>query len=201
MNWRKAQWQDPFYKAAQGSHYRARSAFKLLEINDKFNIFRARSTVIDLGCAPGSWMQVAAEKGASFIAGIDIQKMQPIKNTHFGHLDFLDTDAINKFLLEINSPSKFDLVLSDIAPNISGIRDHDQARSIELVRQVLVFATDRLSKDGFLVIKTFEGSGMDSLLKKMAKVSVKFFKPKASRSDSREIYLIIQGQLDQFLFP
>ena len=189
MNWRTKQWKDHFYRMAPLMNYRARSAFKLLQIHNKFKVFTKNSTVIDLGCAPGSWMQVSKEMGASFVVGIDLLPIKPIPGTYFGQIDFMNNDLVDEFLLSIKSPNFFDLVLSDMAPDISGIPDLDLASSLELVSAVLKFGNARLKKGGSIIIKCFECPDLHKLTRGTFN-NIRFFKPTASRSDSTEIYLI-----------
>jgi 23S rRNA (uridine2552-2'-O)-methyltransferase len=106
MNWRKKQSRERFYQLAKNCDYRARSAFKLIEVDHKFQLFHRNLSVIDLGCAPGSWMQVAMEARASLVVGLDLQPIKPITGTHFAQLDFLDRVSVDNFLTKISGPSK-----------------------------------------------------------------------------------------------
>jgi len=191
--WKKRQHSDPYVKKAREEGYRARAAFKLLEIDAKDQIFHGVNRVVDLGAAPGSWCQVARRRLSprARVIGLDLLEMDPIAGVDFIKGDFREDEALSK-LENILAGEKVDLVLSDMAPNLSGIAPSDQARSIYLAELALSFAGDWLDPRGFLVVKVFQGAGFDELLTEFRRSfkTVKVRKPDASRSESREVYLV-----------
>ncbi len=193
--WIKRKEADKFFFNAKADGYRARSVYKLLEINKKFNILRENISVADLGAAPGSWSQMLAEilfkkneNSKSKVYAIDIEDMKPIERV------VILKKNINEFLEESNLIKKnsLDLVLSDMAPKATGHRFTDQARSTDLVEKAIFFAQNYLSFKGNFVCKLLGVNNNSSLINKVKKnyEHVKLFKPKASMKDSKEIYLI-----------
>jgi 23S rRNA (uridine2552-2'-O)-methyltransferase len=184
--------QDYYFKKAKKEGYVARSVFKLQEINKKHQVLRKGDLVLDLGCYPGSWMQYIAERigkdGA--VVGVDRTelKIQLQKNMHFIQADIykLNTNLLNKHA------QKYNLICSDMAPNSSGIKDVDAARSLQLCQRVLDIAQEWLMSKGSLIVKTFQGTAFDPLLKRMRSEyqTVKIIKPESSRNESREIFLL-----------
>ncbi len=194
--WKKRQQSDPYVKKARDEGYRARAAFKLQELDEKDQLLAGARRVVDLGAAPGSWCQFARRKlpdGAVIIA-LDILPMDPIEGVTFIEGDFREDEALSALESALDG-SKLDLVMSDMAPNLSGVGPSDQARSIYLVELALAFAKDWLNPDGKIVVKVFQGAGFDELLSEFRQTfnSVKIRKPSASRSESREVYLVGQG--------
>ena len=191
--WLQRQKKDVFVKQAQQSHYRSRAVYKLLEINRKDKLFTAGQTIIDLGAAPGSWSQYASEqlgqKGK--IIAVDSLSMDPIDNVLFIQGDFTEESTCNNVMQALQGRS-VDLVISDMAPNLSGIKTTDQARSMYLAELVKDLACQVLKPGGRLLTKVFEGEGVDSyrqdLREHFHKVVTR--KPEASRKDSREIYVL-----------
>jgi 23S rRNA (uridine2552-2'-O)-methyltransferase len=187
---------DPYVKQAQKDGYRARSSYKLIELNEKDRLIRPGMLVLDLGSAPGGWSQVAGrivgEKGR--VIATDILPMDPVRNVDFIQGDFTD-ETVFKQILEVLGDRRPDLIISDIAPNISGIASADQASSMYLVELALDMARKVLKPKGNFVAKVFQGSGSEAYLKEVRtsfdKVSIR--KPAASRSRSREIYLVAKG--------
>lgn len=187
---------DPYVKQAQKDGYRARSSYKLIELNEKDRLIRPGMLVMDLGSAPGGWSQVAGrivgEKGR--VIATDILPMDHVHNVDFIQGDFTDEAVFNQ-ILEALGERKPDLIISDIAPNISGIASADQASSMYLVELALDMARKVLKPKGNFVAKVFQGSGSESYIKEVRtsfdKVSIR--KPAASRSRSREIYLVAKG--------
>lgn len=187
--------QDKYFQLAKERGYRARSAFKLLDIQEKFHILKPGITVVDLGAAPGSFLQVIAEiignEGQAI--GFDLQEMEPFeeKNIHVFVQDIMEKDAIFTKLEELGI-KRADLVTSDLAPKTSGIRDLDQGRSAELTDQAFYLATHILKSGGHFVGKIFEGQEMQLLIKRMKtrfrKVSV--YKPPSSRERSFETFIV-----------
>lgn len=182
-----------FYTKAKDEGYRSRAAYKLLEIQQKFAIITPNASVLDLGCAPGGWLQVARKYTQGMLVGIDLQSIEPLPKVHFGQFDFTDQDKLQAFLSEISAPQQFSVILSDMSPAISGDRDSDHFQSVDLVRCALEFSHEHLQPGGYLVCKLFDGPDTQQLLAEMKKnMSVKIYKPTSSRSESREIYLVAQ---------
>lgn len=184
---------DAFVKRAQKDGYRARAAYKLMEIDDRDALIKPGMTVVDLGSAPGSWSQVAAErlKGSGKIYALDMLEMAPIPGVDFLQGDFRE-ESVLKQLEEKLVGRQADLVISDMAPNISGISVMDQARVAHLVELALEFSRDWLKPGGNLLVKVFAGSGYEQNLKAMREMfgQVATRKPKASRDRSSETFLL-----------
>lgn len=196
--WHHQHVNDYYVRQSVDQGWRSRAAFKLMEIDDKDRLLKPGCTVIDLGCAPGGWCQVAAQrlKGQGRILGVDLLEMIGIAGVTFIQGDFTE-DACLRELESADLASGVDLVLSDMAPNISGVDAADQARSYYLAELALDFAARHLKADGALLIKVFQGSGFDDYVKALRQVfrSVATRKPKASRDRSREVYLLGKGLL------
>ena len=184
---------DPYVKLAQKQGYRARAAFKLLEINEKDKLIQADTVLADLGSAPGSWSQVATEligpRGR--VIAMDILPMDPVPGVEFIQGDFREVEVLQQ-LVDLLNGQKLDLVISDIAPNMSGNTVTDQARSFYLCELAYDFAINHLKPGGHFLIKVFQGTGYQEYVKLLresfAEVVVR--KPKASRDRSNEIYLL-----------
>jgi 23S rRNA (uridine2552-2'-O)-methyltransferase len=193
MDWKKRQQSDPYVKRAREAGYRARAAFKLLELDDKDRLFRPGQFVVDLGAAPGSWCQVALEKvGASGrVVALDILPMEPIEGVVFIEGDFREDEPLAALETAMDG-RRADLVLSDMAPNISGIGPADQARSMHLAELAAAFADDWLDASGTFVVKVFQGEGFDAFLAELKQkyTAVRVRKPRASRAESREVYIV-----------
>jgi 23S rRNA (uridine2552-2'-O)-methyltransferase len=195
-NWLQEHVNDPYVKQAQKDGYRSRASYKLLQLNEKDKLIRPGMLIVDLGSAPGGWSQVAGrlvgEKGR--VVATDILPMDPLRNVEFIQGDFT-ADAVLQQILERLGGSRPDLILCDIAPNITGIDSADQASSMYLVELALDFARRALKPRGDFVAKMFQGAGSDAFLKEVRssfdKVSVR--KPAASRPRSREVYLVARG--------
>ncbi|XGA09069.1 MAG: RlmE family RNA methyltransferase [Wolbachia endosymbiont of Xenopsylla cheopis] len=187
---------DRYVKNAHTSGYRSRSAFKLIEIDDKFGLFKACHKVIDLGAYPGGWSQVAAQRviknNQGLVFAVDLQKIEDIQNVKFVQCDIIDDAHI---LHDKLGSYKFDLILSDMAPKSCGCSRTDHIRIINLCERALELAKQFLGKDGKFVVKIFPGECEKSFLNelKQAFKVVKYFKPKSSRADSAEIYLLGLG--------
>ena len=187
---------DPYVKQAQKDGYRSRSSYKLIELNERDRLIKPGMLVLDLGSAPGGWSQVAGrivgEKGR--VIATDILPMDPVRNVEFIQGDFTQEDVFNKILATLGD-RKPDLIICDIAPNISGIDSADQASSMYLVELALDMARRVLKSKGNFVAKVFQGSGSDAFLKELRtsfdKVSIR--KPAASRPRSREIYVVARS--------
>ena len=194
--WLNEHFKDAFVQQAQKEQYRSRAAYKLLEIQDKDQLLKPGMTVVDLGAAPGGWSQVAAERVGpkGRVIALDILPMDPIAGVDFIQGDFTE-QAILEELVRVVGESKIMLVLSDMAPNISGIKSVDQPRAMYLAELALDLAQNVLSKEGSFLVKVFQGEGFDHLLKQLRLHFTKVVsrKPKASRPRSREIYLLAKG--------
>lgn len=184
---------DSYVNQAQKAGYRSRAAYKLLEIDAQEGIFHNVATVVDLGCAPGSWSQVSLHKvgDKGRVVGVDLLEMQPLANLKFIQGDFTDQLTLGK-LLESIEHRKVDLVISDMSPNLSGVKGVDQARGAHLIELVLDFANGYLKTNGHCVMKVFHGSEFDNLVKlaRTMFTQVIIRKPEASRSKSSETYLL-----------
>ena len=190
-NWLKRHTKDPFVKQSQTDKYRSRAAYKLKSINDKFNILKNITSVIDLRCAPGSWLQVLKEhKNIRYIYGIDILELEPLEGVRICNHDIRDTELVDKVFSD--KSMKIDLVLSDIAPNITGISDVDQGNFYEIASTIEDFCKSRLKLGGTMTMKYFVGSAFDQTLSRLDKNfrKINVFKPESSKKKSNEIYLI-----------
>lgn len=189
---------DIYVRRARQEGYRSRSAFKLLEILEKDKLVRSGMIVVDLGAAPGGWSQVLApligEKGR--VIALDMLEMEPIRNVTFLRGDFSEDNAVAALQKELGG-RKADLVVSDMAPNISGVGMVDQARSMHLAELALDFTGNFLKPGGVLLVKVFQGAGLDEFRKQLGEVfdSVAVRKPKASRDRSSELFLLAKGRL------
>ena len=194
--WYKEKKREHFYKEAKRVGYRARSAFKLKQIQKKFKIIHEGDTVIDLGAAPGGWSQVAKEFVGEHgvIIGIDISQIEPIKGITFLQGDLTEDSTIDK-IKKILGGEKADVILSDMSPDISGNYSVDQARSIWLCEHSLKLAEMLLKPNGNLACKVFEGEDLSAFAVKITQKfkSMKYFSPSASRKSSSEIYLIARS--------
>ena len=194
--WYKEKKREHFYKQAKQTGYRARSAFKLKQIQNKFNILNKGDTVIDLGAAPGGWSQVALEivGETGTVVGIDLSLVNPIHGITFLQGDMTEETSIQD-LISIVGERKADVVLSDMSPDISGNYSVDQARSIFLCEQALTTAELVLKPGGNFICKVFEGEDLNALIQTINEKfrSVKRHTPKASRKTSSEIYIIAKS--------
>jgi len=189
---------DQFVQQAKKLGYRSRAAFKILEIDEKSRIFRRGMVVVDLGAAPGGWSQMAAprvgagERGGGRVVAIDLLEMQGLPGVELIRADFSSEEGLAAVTRTLGEGVKADLVLSDMAPNISGIVISDQARAMGLCDLALEFAQAFLKPEGVLVVKTFQGAGFTEFLAQMRAVfhDVKSYKPKASRDRSSEQFLV-----------
>ena len=193
-NWVNKQRRDTYVRQSKVDGYRARSAYKLKEIDEKFRIFKGGMSVVDIGAAPGSWSQYVAKVVKSGkIISIDLKKMENIENTLQIQGDFtsVDTqDQIKEYLKK-----KPDVVMSDMAVNTTGIKNIDSIQTGELCKEALIFSKDVISEKGFFISKIFMGSTFNEIValgKKIFK-EVKVFKPKSSRKDSKESFIICKN--------
>jgi len=198
-NWVHDHLNDPFVRLAQKEGYRARAAYKLKEIDEEEKLIRPGQIIVDLGCTPGSWSQYARNKLAGqqgggiygTIIGLDILAMEPIADVHFIQGDFQENQVLQR-LEQTLAGCKVDLVLSDMAPNLSGIAVADAARIEAIIDLALEFAQAHLKPSGSLLVKSFNGAGHSQSVEKFRRAfkSVSQKKPKASRDKSSEIFLL-----------
>jgi 23S rRNA (uridine2552-2'-O)-methyltransferase len=185
-NWIIKQKRDVYVKQSKVDGYRARSAYKLIEIDEKFKIFKGGISVIDIGAAPGSWSQYAAKiaKRGRLIS-IDLKEMKPIGNTLQIHGDFTEQETQDEIMKHINN--KVDVVMSDMAVNTTGIKNIDSIQTGELCKEAMNFAKDILLVNGFFISKIFMGGTFNEIVAEGKKYfkEVKVFKPKSSRKDSK----------------
>lgn len=195
--WMMEHLNDPYVKLAQKEGYRARAAYKLMEIDDKDKLIKPGMTVVDLGSAPGSWSQVAVQrlKGQGKVIALDILDMQPIAGVTFIQGDFRE-ESVLRVLEETINKTPVDLVIADMAPNISGVKDVDQAGAAYLTELALEFSKDWLKPNGNFLVKVFIGAGFEEILHNMRQMFDKVVtrKPKASRDRSSEVYLLGLGR-------
>lgn len=191
--WIERQLSDPYVKKAKDAGYRARAAFKLLEIDERLSLFRPGMRVVDLGCAPGGWLQVAEEKKASEIVGIDLLPVEPIAGVHIVEGDIYDEAAVADMMSALGR--KPDLVLSDMAANTTGHKQTDHLRTIALAELAADFAHRHLAPGGHFCSKVFQGGATDAILKALKRdfETVKHIKPPASRAGSPEIFVVAKG--------
>lgn len=192
--WLQRQLNDPYVEAARAEGYRSRAAYKLIELDEKFQFLKPGRTVLDLGAAPGGWCQVSVAKcGKGKVLGIDIQEIDPITGAELLVLDIHDPEAPERIKAALNGP--VDIVLSDMAASSTGHRQTDHMRIMALCEAALDLAYDVLAPDGVFVAKVLRGGTEGELLKQMrlhfAKVG--HAKPPASRSDSAEMYVVATG--------
>lgn len=194
--WMRRHVEDEFVQRAQRDGYRSRAAYKLLEIDKKDKILRSGLVVVDLGATPGGWCQVAAKKCGikGRVFALDILPMVPLENVTFLEGDFREEEVMEQLLASLEN-QQVDLVMSDMAPNISGLKAVDQPRSMYLAELALDFAEQTLKPGGDFLVKIFHGEGFDGFCRearrKFDKVVIR--KPKASRPESREVYLLGRG--------
>ena len=198
-SWMSEHISDLFVKQAQKDGYRSRAAYKLIEINEKYNIFKENMTIVDLGSAPGSWSQVAVKRIGSKgkVIALDLLEMHPIKKVEFIQGDFRDDKVLIELENKLNN-SEIDLVISDMAPNISGIKVVDQSAAIYLNELALDFSCNWLKPNGHLLVKSFIGADFDSFVDSMKPFFKKVMriKPSSSRGRSSEIFVLGYGKLN-----
>jgi 23S rRNA (uridine2552-2'-O)-methyltransferase len=186
---------DPYVLRANAEGYRSRAAYKLIEIDERDHLLRPGAVVVDLGAAPGSWCQVVAKRcDGGRVFALDVLPMEPVPGIDFLQGDFSDETVLAEFERR-QEGYKADLVLSDMAPNMSGIATVDQARSLMLCELALEFAVNHLRLNGRFLVKTFQGEGFMEFRKEMARCfkTVQTRKPEASRGRSAEVYLLGEG--------
>ena len=190
-NWVNKQRRDTYVRQSKVDGYRARSAYKLIEIDEKFKVFKGGMCVIDIGAAPGSWSQYVSKvvKNGKIIS-IDLKKMEVIKNTIQIVGDFTETNIQNTIKKNLNRGS--DVVMSDMAVNTTGIKNIDSIQTGELCKEAMIFSKEVMSENGIFISKIFMGGSFNEIValgKKIFK-EVKVFKPKSSRKDSKESFII-----------
>ncbi len=194
--WLKEHFDDQFVKLSQQDGVRSRAVYKLIEIDQKDQLIKPQMRVVDLGAAPGGWSEYVAKKLSKQgrIIATDILPMDYLDGVTFIQGDFRE-DSVLEAILESVENNPLDLVLSDMAPNISGVDSIDQPASLYLVELALDFAQQTLATDGKLLVKVFQGAGFDAYLKSVKDCfkQVKIRKPKASRARSKEVYILAQG--------
>lgn len=194
--WKQRQASDPYVQRAQKEGWRSRAVYKLEEIDKKQRLFHNGSVVVDLGAAPGGWSQYAAQKvlPKGRIIALDLLEMESLEGVQFIQGDFTEDDALQQLRTALGE-AKADLVMSDMAPNITGMRSVDQPRSMYLAELALDMAVQMLKPGGAFVTKVFMGEGFDELVKACRQHfdAVKVQKPAASRSESRETYIAARG--------
>jgi 23S rRNA (uridine2552-2'-O)-methyltransferase len=191
--WLERQINDPYVQRARELGYRSRAAFKLEELDDKYQLISRDSLIVDLGCAPGGWMQAAFKRGAKRIVGIDILQVEAVPNAEILHLDFMEEGAPE--LLKSHLDRAPDLVMSDLAANTTGHKQTDHLKTVALVEAAAEFALDVLAPGGHFITKVFQGGAEEKLLKRLRGQFdfVRHAKPKSSRKGSPEIYLVAKG--------
>ena len=194
--WLKEHFDDIYVQQAQKEGYRSRAVYKLLEIEEKDHLLRPGMTIVDLGAAPGGWSQIAGLrlKGRGRVIATDILPMDALADVTFIEGDFREEPVLNQ-LLEVLGNDKADLVMSDMAPNISGMKAVDQPRAMFLAELALDLARKILNPEGVFLVKVFQGEGFDEYLRQLRSYfkSVTVRKPKASRPRSREVYLLARA--------
>jgi len=192
--WIKAHKREYYYRKAKEEKYRSRASYKLLQVIGKYQFIRPGDIVVDLGAAPGGWMQVAqkAVGNKGFVLGIDINPIQPFETQNFQTIvaDIMDPQIIER--IKEHLPRQADVVISDVSPNISGIWEVDNARQIDLARRSLEIVISVLKPNGNFFAKVFQGEMTESFVKKVKRyfAFVKLVKPKASRPKSAELYVL-----------
>ena len=194
-NWVNKQRRDTYVRQSKIDGYRARSAYKLIEIDKKFKIFKGGMSVIDIGAAPGSWSQYVSKtvKNGKLIS-IDLKEMENIENTIQIKGDFNEHDVQMKIKNKLDNKEP-DVIMSDMAVNTTGIKNIDSIQTGELCKEAMIYSKDVISKNGFFISKIFMGSTFNEIValgKKIFK-EVKVFKPKSSRRDSKESFIICKN--------
>jgi len=191
--WLRRQLNDPYVAKAKSMGYRSRAAFKFIELDDKFKLMRKGDNIVDLGAAPGGWTQIAIDRGAKQVVGIDLIFVEPIGGLDFIQMDFMDENAPQAITDLLGGAP--DLVMSDLAANTTGHRKTDHIRTVALVEAAADFAIDTLRPGGHFVTKVFQGGAEGKLLLKLKQTfkTVKHAKPDSSRDGSPEMYLVALG--------
>ncbi|MCW5723846.1 MAG: RlmE family RNA methyltransferase [Maricaulaceae bacterium] len=193
QRWLQRQLNDPYVAKAKAAGYRSRAAYKLAELDDRFGLIPKGGRVADLGAAPGGWAQLALQRGAAHVVGIDLLEMEPVPGATFLKLDFTEPGAAEAVTAALGGPA--DAVFSDLAPWTTGHRKTDHLRIVALVEAAADFAMQTLKPGGVFVAKVFQGGTEDALLARLKQrfAKVRHAKPPASRAESAETFLIAQG--------
>jgi 23S rRNA (uridine2552-2'-O)-methyltransferase len=191
--WLERQINDPFVAEAKAKGYRSRAAFKLREIDDRFHVIRRGARVVDLGCAPGGWLQIAMERGARGVVGVDLLPVEPLSPATIIQADFTEAGCGERLIALLGGPP--DVILSDMAPNTTGHRQTDHLRIVGLIEAAASFALDVLEPGGVFLTKAFQGGETGALLTLLKRgfTHVRHIKPRASRPESSELYLLATG--------
>jgi len=190
-NWVNKQRRDTYVRQSKVDGYRARSAYKLIEIDEKFKIFKGGISVIDIGAAPGSWSQYVSKAAKSGrLISIDLKEMEPIGNTVQIQGDFTEDNIQTEIKKHIKD--KIDVVMSDMAVNTTGIKNIDSIQTGELCKEAMFFAKDHIKNNGYFISKIFMGGTFNEIVAEAKKYfkEVRIFKPKSSRKDSKESFII-----------
>ena len=197
--WLREHVNDPYVQRARAEGYRSRASFKLMEIDQRDRLIRQGEVVVDLGATPGGWSQVAARRmqGKGRVIALDLLEMEALQGVDFIHGDFREPDVLLR-LEAMLAGDKVGLVLSDMAPNMSGVLISDQARIMHLAELALEFSRNWLKPDGAFLVKVFQGHGYEDFVREMKRVfkTVSSRKPDASRDRSAELYLLGKGLKD-----
>ncbi|ATQ69929.1 MULTISPECIES: RlmE family RNA methyltransferase [Methylosinus] len=196
--WLERQLNDPYVAQAKRDGYRSRAAYKLLELDERFHLFRPGQRIADLGAAPGGWSQIAARKvgagqGKGRVVGIDLLEMEPVQGVEFTVMDFNDADAPERIKEMLGGPA--DGVMSDMAANATGHKQTDHLKIVALAELAVEFAREVLAPGGFFVAKVLQGGTEHTLLAELKRdfAVVRHVKPAASRADSAELYVLATG--------
>jgi len=196
--WLERQLNDPYVARAKREGYRSRAAFKIIELNEKFNLFKSGGRIVDLGAAPGGWAQVAAkrvgsDKGRGRVVGIDLLEIEPIAGVEFQVMDFLQEDAPKRLKAMLGGDA--DVVMSDMAANTTGHKKTDHLKIVALAELAADFAREVLAQGGVFLAKVLQGGTEGELLTNLKRdfAVVRHYKPAASRADSAELYVIATG--------
>ena len=193
QRWLARQLNDPYVAAAKQQGFRSRAAFKLEELNERFRLIRHGALVVDLGAAPGGWTQVAVQRGAARVVGVDLLAVDPVAGAAMLQGDFTEPEVQARLLAELGG--KADLVLSDMAPNTTGHGATDHLRIMVLAEAALAFALEALAEGGGFVAKVFQGGAEKTMLDRLRRhfAHVRHAKPPASRKESSELYVVATG--------
>jgi len=193
--WLERQLNDPYVAEAKRQGYRSRAAFKLIQLDEKYHFLGKGKTIVDLGCAPGGWTQIAAmrNKGEGQIVGMDLLEAEPIDGALMIQQDFTEEGAAERIKALLHGPA--DVVMSDMAANTTGVQNIDHLRTLGLVEAAYEFAKEVLAEGGIFIAKVFQGGTEANLLADMRRHfnKVSHYKPDASRQDSVEMYVVAQG--------
>ena len=193
QRWLTRQLNDPYVAAAKQQGFRSRAAFKLVELDERFRLIRRGVKVIDLGAAPGGWTQVAMQRGAARVVGVDLLPVDPVAGAVMLRGDFSEPEMQERLIAELGG--KADLVLSDMAPNTTGHAATDHLRIMALAEAALDFAAEVLAEGGGFVAKVFQGGAEQAMLRRLKQrfAVVRHAKPPASRKESSELYVVATG--------